>query len=163
MLIDLDTEPYIVTQLERYTGCTVVLSNQTAPVPHYPYISYTITTPVHQVGGTYCMKEGIYYQPMLQTWSFTVHSDDSRKCQQLGMKMYDFFARAGREALYQNQIAVSRKTDLMQRDNLLTVQFEYRCGMDVTFRLMHQLEVHESTIEQEETQHRVTSQKNKRR
>lgn len=147
MLINLDTEPYIVTLLEQYAGCPVVLTNQTSPVPPYPYISYTIITPVHHVDGTYCMKDGVYYQPMQQTWSFTAHSDDCRACQRLGMKLYDFFARAGRQSLYREQIAVSSKTDLIQRDNLLTIQFEYRCGMDVTFRLMHQIEVDEGSIE----------------
>lgn len=148
MLTNLDTEPYIVRQLEAYTNCTVVLTNQTSPAPPYPYISYTIITPVHSVGGTYCMQNGIYYQPMLQTWSLTAHSDDSRACQQLGMRMYDFFARAGRQALQRQQIAVDSKTNLSSRDNLLTVQFEYRCGMDVIFRLMHRLDVQEEKIEE---------------
>lgn len=148
MLSDFEAEPYIVTQLEQYAGCPVVLSNQTSPMPPYPYISYTIITPVHADGGTYCLKDGIYYQPMLQTWSLTAHFDDCRACQRLGMRLYDFFARAGRMALQRKNIAVSSKTNLMQRDNLLTVQFEYRCGMDVTFRMMHQLEVTEGIIEQ---------------
>ena len=161
--MDFDAEPYIVTQLENYVNCPVILTNQTAPVPSYPYISYTITTPVHHAGGTYCMREGVYYQPMLQTWSLTAHSDNSRECQQLGMKMYDFFARAGRQALYQKQIAVSSKTDLIQRDNLLTIQFEYRCGMDVAFRLMHQLEVQESKIEQAVMRYRILQQQNERK
>lgn len=155
MLMDLEAESYIATQLENYVHCPVILTNQTAPVPSYPYISYTITTPVHHAGGTYCMREGVYYQPMLQTWSLTAHSDDSRACQQLGMKMYDFFARVGRQSLYQEQIAVSGKTDLMQRDNLLTIQFEYRCGMDVIFRLMHRLDIDEGKIEQATVQHQM--------
>lgn len=163
MLTDLEAEPYIVTQLENYVHCPVALTNQTAPAPKYPYISYTVTTPVQHTGGTYCMQDGIYYQPMLQTWSFTAHADDSSTCQRTGMRMYDFFARAGRQALYQKQIAVSEKTDLIQRDNLLTIQFEYRCGMDVTFRLMHRLEVHESVIEQAVMRYRILHQQNERK
>ncbi|MDE6021172.1 MAG: hypothetical protein K2H01_09300 [Ruminococcus sp.] len=149
MLAISDIEPKIVTALENYAGCPVVLSNQTAPSPPYPYISYTITTPVHNTDGTYCMKDGVYYQPMLQTWSITAHSDDSRACQKLGMRVYDFFARSGRMALHKIGTAVSSKTNLMNRDNYLTIQYEYRCGMDVTFRMMHQLDVTEETIEQE--------------
>lgn len=155
MLTDFETEPYIVTQLENYVNCPVILTNQTSPVSPYPYISYTITTPVHHADGTYCFQNGVYYQPMLQTWSLTAHSDNNRDCQKLGMRMYDFFARAGRQALYQKQIAVSSKTDVMTRDNLLTIQFEYRCGMDVTFRLMYRLEVNEGTIERAVMQHRI--------
>lgn len=149
MLAISDIESKIVTALENYIDCPVILSNQTAPSPSYPYISYTITTPVHHVDGTYCMKDGVYYQPMLQTWSFTSHSDDSRACRCLGMRMYDFFARSGRGILNKIGTAVSSKTDLMNRDNYITIQYEYRCGMDVTFRLMHQLDVEEGTIKQE--------------
>lgn len=149
MLVIPDIEPKIVTALENYAGCPVVLSNQTAPSPPYPYISYTIITPVHKAGGTYCLKDGVYYQPMLQTWSFTAHSDNSRACQHLGMLVYDFFARSGRMALNKIGAAVSSETNLMNRDNYLTIQYEYSCGMDVTFRLMHQLDAAEETIEQE--------------
>mgnify|MGYP001198293416 CR=1 FL=1 len=149
MLAISDIESKIVTALENYIDCPVILSNQTAPSPPYPYISYTITTPVHHVDGTYCMKDGVYYQSMLQTWSFTSHSDDSRACQRLGMRIYDFFTRSGRGILNKIGTAVSSKTDLMNRDNYLTIQYEYRCGMDVTFRLMHQLDVAEGAIEQE--------------
>lgn len=149
MLAISDIESKIVTALENYIDCPVILSNQTSPAPTYPYISYTITTPVHHADGTYCMKDGVYYQPMLQTWSFTSHSDDSRACQRLGMRMYDFFARSGREVLNKIGTAVSSKTDLMNRDNYLTIQYEYRLGMDVAFRLMHQLDVEEGTIKQE--------------
>ena len=53
-MIDQDYESTIVNELSQYTGCTVVLANQTAPMPPYPYISYTIITPVRAVGGTYC-------------------------------------------------------------------------------------------------------------
>ena len=149
----------IATLLEADVHCPVVLANQTAPAPPYPFLSFTILTPVHAEQGTYCFDKGIYYQPMLQTWSLTAQSDDYAACQEIGMRMYDFFARAGRAALYQNQIAVASLTDLTARDNLLTVQYVYRCGMDVTFRMMHQLEVVESRIVQEMLQHSCNGKK----
>ena len=61
--------------------------------------------------------------------------------------LYDFFARAGRDKIGENGIAVAGKTDLTSRDNLLTIQFEYRNGMDVTFRMMHTIPLEEPTIE----------------
>lgn len=147
-MIDQDYESIIVNELSQYTECTVVLANQTAPMPPYPYISYTIITPVRAVGGTYCdQKSGVLYQPMEQTWSFTVQSDDSRLCRKKAMLLYDFFARAGRDKIGKNGIAVAGKTDLTSRDNLLTIQFEYRNGMDVTFRMMHTIPLEEPTIE----------------
>ena len=137
MLNDFDAEAYIVKQLEGYTGCTMVLSNQSGPVPEYPYLSYGL-------------RDGIYMQPMQQTWSITAHGEDSRKCQRLGMRVYDFFARAGRQLLFSRNIAVASFSDLTDRDTYLTIQQEYRCGMDVTFRMLHQLEVAEGSISQVE-------------
>lgn len=75
-----------------------------------------------------------------------MHSDDNDACQRLGLRMYDFFRRGGREILYRKNIAVASLTNLTTRDNLLTVQFEYRTGLDVTFRLMHRLDTNESFI-----------------
>ena len=149
MLIDMDIESKIATLLEEYSECTVVMSNQTSPMPEYPYISYTVTTPVHAENGTYCFKNGVYYQEMLQTWSFTAQSDGCRKCREIGMRMYDFFARAGRAKLQKIGTAVSSLTDVMNRDNYLTIQYEYRCGLDVTFRMMHVVDVPEERIEEE--------------
>ena len=83
---------------------------------------------------------------MEQTWSFTVQSDDSRLCRKKSMLLYDFFARAGRDKIGKNGIAVAGNTDLTSRDNLLTIQFEYRNGMDVTFRMMHTIPLEEPTI-----------------
>jgi len=146
MVIEQNLETEIIRALEGYTGCTVVLTNQVTPVPAYPYISYTITTPAEYEGGTYCRQHDIYYLLYLQTWSVTMHSDDNDACQRLGLRMYDFFRRGGREILYRKNIAVASLTNLTTRDNLLTVQFEYRTGLDVTFRLMHRLDTNESFI-----------------
>jgi hypothetical protein len=149
MLARPETEAEIVALLEEYTGCTVVLANQTSPMPEYPYISYTITTPVHAQGGTYCITDGEYYLPMLQTWSFTVQSGDYNECMKKGMRMYDFFAQGGIEKLQKINVAVSSKTNLTSRDNFLTIRYEYRCGMDVVFRLPHIVEMTDGEIKNE--------------
>ncbi|MCC8112071.1 MAG: hypothetical protein LIO74_10955 [Ruminococcus sp.] len=80
MVIEQNLETEIIRALEGYTGCTFVLTNQVTPVPAYPYISYTITTPAEYEGGTYCRQHNIYYLPYLQTWSVTMHSDDNDAC-----------------------------------------------------------------------------------
>lgn len=118
-MIDQDYESTIVNELSQYTGCTVVLANQTAPMPPYPYISYTIITPVRAVGGTYCdQKSGVLYQPMEQTWSFTVQSDDSRLCRKKSMLLYDF--------LLVQDVIKSGKTELPLRERL-TLQVVTTC------------------------------------
>lgn len=149
MVADADAQRYIVHELAAYMGCPVVLTNQTTPAPPYPYVSYTILTVVAAKGGTYGFTRGIYLQPMEQTWSLTTHTDNPTDSGTLGMRLYDFFARAGRAALFRENIAVANVGSVTCRDNLLTVQFEYRTGADVTLRLMHRLGTCEGEITRE--------------
>lgn len=161
-MVEKDNEAYIVDALARYMHQPVVLTNTTAPVPPYPYTSYTILNPVIATGGTYCFSHGVYYQPMTQVWSFTTHTDDPIASPRFGMRLYDFFARAGREGLYHHHIVVADVGSVTSRDNLLTLQFEYRTGADVTFRMMHRLDVCEGDITSEDVRvkedHRLKSQ-----
>ena len=136
-------EIVIVTGLENYLStenrpCKVVRQNQVAEVPHYPYVSYTVTTPVSEYGGTYSAdKNGTLYRGALQTWSFTVQSDNQDEAMELGMKLYDFFSVVALTMLSDNDITVRRVTNLTTRDNLITIQYEYRKGLDVTFGLLN--------------------------
>lgn len=150
-------EIVIVEKLKAYLSteirpCEVVRQNQTAKAPAYPYVSYTATTPVVDNRGTYCKREdGALYKNLLQTWSFTVQSDDDDEAIVLGMKMYDFFSLVGLTPLADAGINVHRVTNLTARDNLLTIQYEHRKGLDVTFGLLSVIEpenqVSKDTIE----------------
>lgn len=120
--------------------CEVVRQNQVAKIPAYPYVSYTLTTPVSAHSGTYSeAKDGTLYRSILQTWSFTVQSDDQEEALSLAMRIYDFFSAAGVTYLADNGITVRRVRDVNTRDNLLTVQYEYRNGLDVTFGLLYEI------------------------
>ena len=118
--------------------CEVVRQNQTAKVPLYPYVSYTVTSSVSAMSGTYSeAKDGTLYRNITQTWSFTVQSDDQEEALAVAMKIYDFFTATGRTILADNGIAVRRVRDITTRDNLLSVQYEYRNGLDVTFGFLY--------------------------
>lgn len=136
----------IVERLKKYLStevrpCEIVRQNQVAKVPPYPYGSYTVTTPVHARNGTYSRAEdGTLYRTLLQTWSFTFQSDDQEEAISLAMRAYDFFTASGLTLLADNGITVRRVRDVTTRDNLLSIQYEHRNGLDVTFGLLYSIE-----------------------
>jgi len=135
-------EIIIVERLKAYLHdevrpCELVRQNQVAEVPPYPYGSYTVTTPVSAHGGTYSQdRDGTLYKTVLQTWSFTFQSDDQEEAMRLAMRAYDFFTATGLTVLADHGIMVYRVRDITTRDNLLSIQYEHRNGLDVTFGLL---------------------------
>lgn len=143
-MIDLRSiEITIVENLKKYLSeefrpCEVIRQNQVAHIPPYPYVSYTVTTPIDALKGTYCKAEdGTLYRNIQQIWSFTVQSNDYDESLQLGLKMMDYFTAVGLLNLSDKNITVRRVTNLTSRDNLITIQYEYRHGLDVTFGLLY--------------------------
>lgn len=143
-------ELIIIEGLKKYLyneirPCELVRQNQVAQVPPYPYGSYTVTTPVSASGGTYSHAEdGTWYRSVLQTWSFTFQSDDQEEAMALAMKTYDFFTAAGLTLLSDNGITVRRVRDVTTRDNMISIQYEHRNGLDVTFGLLSSIEPDEN-------------------
>lgn len=130
----------VVDLLKAHVGVEVVLANQTVSKPEYPYISFTVTSPMIRTGGTYGRySDGIDRKPVTQVWSFTVQSQSSDESQTLAQKAFDFFDRFY-NALAEHNIVVVRIGDITNRDNFLSVEYEYRCGFDVTFGLMNEID-----------------------
>ena len=138
-------EIVIVDALQAYLSksdrpCTVIRRNQVAKAPDYPYLSFTATTPLSEMRGTYSEAEdGSLYRDATQIWSFTVQSDSDDEAMELGMKLSDFFTASGINLLADKGITVRRVTSLTARDNLLTIQYEYRKGLDVTFGFLYSI------------------------
>ena len=121
------------------------MANQTSPVPPYPYVSYTIITPVKASGGTYCIeKDGTHHKTLKQVWSFTVQSDSDIESKLLALRMFDWFSLIGRVDIEDNGIIAESVSDVSNRDNLLTIEYEYRNGLDVTFALTHTISEEEA-------------------
>ena len=130
----------IVNLLKAHTGVEVVLANQAAHIPPYPYISFTITTPMTANNGTYGRyNDGFDRKPVNQIWSITSQAQTLDEAQETAQKAHDFFDR-GYEVLAEDEIVVVRLGDITSRDNFLTTEYEYRCGFDVTFGLMNEIE-----------------------
>ena len=129
----------MLSLLEEYTGCTCVPSSTTKNMPTYPYISFTVIN-TGQRKGTYAAATDesgatVLYMPMSQTWSFTAQSDDDDEALEKAMLISDFFTEARRQELADNEIIVADVGAITPRDNMLTIEYEYRKGLDVTLRL----------------------------
>lgn len=147
----LHAEQIIVSTLQEHLkekgyDCPVIMANQTAPIPKYPYISYTITSPIIPHGGTFCQAaNGDKYNPYEQIWSFTVQSDKSNTAMKIAEIISDWFAITSKISLGDANIVVTSLGNLASRDNFITVEYEYRMGIDVTFSMMQIIENEKSS------------------
>lgn len=128
-----------ITALAQETlDCPVIKANQASPIPNYPYVAFTITTPMMANGGTWGEHEdGIERKPFKQVWSFTAQSDDDTQAMETAMKLYEYFDRRNNE-LADKGIIVERVGNIANRDNFITIQYEHRYGFDVTFSFMRE-------------------------
>lgn len=130
----------IVELLKKHVGVEVVLANQVSRKPQYPYISFTVTSPMIRTGGTYGRySDGYDRKPVTQVWSFTVQAKTEAEAQDIVQKAFDFFDRFY-DALTEYNIVVVRVGSITNRDAFLTVDYEHRCGFDVTFGLMNEVD-----------------------
>lgn len=141
-------ETTIINELQNYLNCPVILANQHSPAPPYPYVSFTITSLKNENHGTYgTLSDGRYYKPVRQTWSFTVQSDNDIQCSEIALNAFDWFSLIAVTYLADNEIYIERLEDIANRDNLITIQYEYRRGFDVRFVIMDVIDHDYETIE----------------
>lgn len=137
----------VVKSIKEHLQVTVIRTNQNAEPPQYPYIGYTVTTLMKINNGTYGeFTESIdgenikmYRKEFQQIWSFTVYSDNDLQSKTLALKLYDFLDRIGSLKLAEQEIVIQHIENITNRDNLLTIDYEYRNGFDVTFAFMNEI------------------------
>lgn len=145
-------EKIVVDGLKVYVSttdkpCEVVRANQTGPVPPYPYVAYTITTLAQSRSGTFSVApDGTRFREFTQTWSFTVQSDDADECANVALKAWDWFMKVGCVYLSDNMVVVQNVGNINNRDNLITIEYEYRSGFDVAFNLLNTVTMSEAEI-----------------
>lgn len=138
----------ITEGLKQATGCEVVKANLAgAPVPEYPYISFTILNTETRKGTYSVMNNRERLIPLVQTWSFTVQGDDDDETLEAAMKARDWLEEAGRIALGDQGIVVQRAGQIQNRDTLLTVDYEYRKGFDAVLSIRNIVETDQEIIE----------------
>lgn len=157
-MIDLRSKEIVIVEgLKKYLTtdtrpCEVVRQNQVAKAPSYPYVSYTPTTLLSGHAGTYSQAEdGTLYKDALLSLSFTVQSDDQDEAMALALRIHAYFTAVAVTFLADNGITVRRVTGITIRDNLISIQYEYRNGLDITFGLVYSIteedQVHREVIE----------------
>lgn len=130
----------IVTGLKEYLKCPVIRSNQAAEPPPYPYVSYTITTLMSANNGTYGeYEDGIDRKAFTQTWSITALSANNSESVMLAVKIREWLDRVGMTYLRDNNVIVQSIGSITNRDNILSVGYEYKNGFDVVFWLLDEV------------------------
>lgn len=120
--------------LSGYLGIKIIRGNQTAGKPVYPFGSYNVTTIAGANNGTYQKHDdGIDRLMVRSIWSWSFLSQDYDESVVLASKAREWFLHSGRTWLSERGITVQSATDITNRDNILTVEYERKNGFDVVF------------------------------
>ena len=136
----------VVSGLTEYLGCTVIRGNQAGEMPAFPFLSYNVTTYRTKNSGTYGVyDDGKQRIPTKQIWSVTVNSNNYSECARLANKAYDWLENAGTTFLNDNNVIVESLTNITDRSSILTYEYFYTQGFDVTFWYLNEVESGQNT------------------
>ena len=131
----------VASGLSDALGVPVIRGNQTAEAPAYPYGVYNITTLAGANNGTYQEHEdGIDRLMVKSIWSFSFLSDDYDQSVSLALAARMWFEHTGRAWLAEYGLTVQSTTEITNRDNILTVEYERKNGFDVVFYVYDEAE-----------------------
>lgn len=138
---------HIPQGLKKHLGVEVIQGNQIAPAPAYPYCSYNVTTIASANNGTWQQDaDGKDRKLVRSIWSFSCLSDDWDESVSMAIKAKDWFEHTGRLWLSEKGITVQSVTEITNRDNILTVEYERKNGFDVVFYVYDEVESLADTI-----------------
>lgn len=124
----------VCTGLTDYLGIQVIRGNQTAKAPKLPYATCNITTIAGANNGTWQQHgDGIDRLMVKSIWSFSFLSADYDESVRHAIKAREWLLHTGRTWLSDRGITVQSATDIINRDNILTVAYERKNGFDVVF------------------------------
>lgn len=131
----------VMNGLHEYLGILMIRGDQTARAPAYPYGIARATTPEAANHGTYQQHEdGIDRLMVRSIWSFSFLSRDYDESLMLASRAREWFTHTGRVWLAEHGITVQSVTDITNRDNILTVEYERKNGFDVVFYVYDETE-----------------------
>ena len=137
----------VVGNLTKHLGHPIVRSNQTAKMPAFPFGRYAITTPMTENNGTYGeYEDDVARKAVKQIWSFTFESDKFEEALNLANKARSWMDYTGTTILNDNGVIVEKVGAVGDRGNLLTVDYEYMFGFDVTFWAYDEIEMPEAEV-----------------
>ena len=160
-MIDLDKIQSIVPEgMSKYIGIPVIRGNQTGNAPKYPYMTYNVPTIAGENNGTWQQHDdGIDRLLVRSIWSFTALSDDWMQSVLYATRAREWLSHSGRVLLSDNGITVQSTTEINNRDNILTVEYERKNGFDVVFYVYDKAEnpaAKNGYIESVEVDHNMT-------
>ena len=127
--------------LKEYLGVPVIRNNQNRDPPNYPYVSYTVTAFASANKGTYGeYEDGIDRKSVKQTWSITAQSDNNDESVDLANMAREWLEHAGRLYLSEHKVITEQVTNITNRDNIITINYEYKNGFDVVFVLFDEIQ-----------------------
>ena len=130
----------VISGLKEYLGIPMIMSNQNNTPPNYPYASYTVITLENANNGTWGVyKDDIDRLPVKQTWSITIQSDDEDESVKYATMARDYLKHIGTCYLNDNNVIVESVTDITNRDNIISIEYEYKNGFDAVFWLMNEV------------------------
>lgn len=133
----------VVRGLKKYLGIPAIIFNQAEEQPDYPFIGYTVTTPKSANNGTRGeYTDGIARIPVTQTWSITAFSNDETESVTYADKAREWLEYVGTTYLSDNDVIVQKTTNVTNRDNVLSVGYEYKNGFDCVFWLLDEIGSH---------------------
>lgn len=116
----------ITEGLKSAAGCEVMKANLIRePISVYPYILYTILS-TETKKGTCPAENGRRYMPLIQTWSFAALGAQDNEAELAAIKSKIWLEELGRNDLNDAGIVVQSVGPIMNRDTLLTDEYEYR-------------------------------------
>ena len=144
----------MVSGLNQYINLPVIMLEQVAEKPGYPFVGYKFTTPYNPEAGQAAetganvpsadpaFTEDYEYtrtdQPTM-TISITAYSKDSDQAHELALQARSWCAFHGYEYLKKHNIIVAQLGALQNRDTLIVGDYERRQGFDAVLRVTSQV------------------------
>ncbi len=138
-MLDRDTIEYnkvLCEGIKRDVGIVCVKSNITSHIPAYPYASFTLTGMEYKKQ-SYNDDGKQRYKPVRLKYSFTVISNNDNEALHFVQALHDWLDEAGRIYLSDQNMSITEVGDIFNRDNMITIEYEYRKGFDCVLNLMN--------------------------
>lgn len=145
MIKNSDTRNSIIGGLNEYMKgeCVILQSTNVEKTQEYPYGTYTIINPrlepvrpaIYENESTDSIKR-TYETIIEQVYSFTIIGNEEDQVLDLTHKAINFFRIYGVKQLSIKNIVIVEVSNVQNRDNFVTIDYEKRVGFDVRFRMV---------------------------
>lgn len=146
----------LINALATYLNKPVILADQAAPRPPYPYIGIKITSqfipePGHPVIINQDLPDDIEQTAISQphmVLSVTEYAKEIASAGQIAQQAHDWFKFIGHQQLKALGYVVIELDTISNRDSMIVDDYERRRGFDVRLRFSHSIERTVEPIEQ---------------